>query len=109
LLVNQLLLELLFPDLLKLHLARHLPLDTHLLSLLALVARLLLVGVLSEEGLVLLLLALDSINCVFVLIQLLRGLLLRRICKLGQPDLSLGHVLGQDVVDVAVFRGIEIL
>ena len=93
-LVNKLLLELLLPDLLKLRLAGDLPIDTPLLSLLALVARLLLVGVLSEEGLVLFFLALDSINCIFVLIQLLRGLHVGRVCKLGQSYLSLGHVLG---------------
>ena len=76
LLVDQLLFELLLPDLLLFHLTGDLLLNSSLLGLSATIPRLLLVAILPEEGLVLLLLPRDTIDGLLILVLLLRLLLL---------------------------------
>lgn len=102
LLVDQLLFEFLLPDILLFHLTGDLLLDSSSLGFTAPRPRLLLMSVLSEQSLVLFLLPGDTFHCILILMLLLSLLLLGRIAKLGEADLSLGNVLGQDVVDVAI-------
>ena len=102
LLVDQLFLELLLPDLLLFHLSSDLLLNSSLLSLSAARPSLLLVRVLSEQRLILLFLPGDAVHCLLILMRLLGLLLLRRVSELGEADLGLGNVLRQDVVNVAV-------
>ena len=102
LLVDELDLELLLTDLLKLHLAGDLFLHALLLGFAAPIASLLLMRVLLEKGLVLLLLPLNAVHRLFVILVLLGRLLGGGICKLSKTYLCFRDVLGQDVVDVAV-------
>ena len=74
LLVDEILLELLLPDLLELHLALDLPLDSLLLSLFTLRSSLLLVIVSFQQCLIFLLLPINALNGLLVLSLLLRSL-----------------------------------
>ena len=71
LLVDELFLKLLFSNLLKLNLTGDLLFDFPLLSFFALVSCLLLMGVLPQKPLILLFLALDSLDRIFILVLLL--------------------------------------
>lgn len=74
LLIDQLLFELLLPDLLELHFALDLPLNALLLLFFAFVASLLLVGVSFQQCLILLFLPVDAVNGLTIL-SLLLGVL----------------------------------
>ena len=74
-LVDEVLFELLLPDLLQLHLSLDLPLNTLLFGFFAFCARLLLMVVSFQKRLIFLLLAIDAINGLLVLSLLLCVLL----------------------------------
>ena len=74
-LVDEVLFELLLPDLLQLHLSLDLPLNTLLFGFFAFCARLLLMVVGFQKRLIFLLLAIDAINGLLVLSLLLCVLL----------------------------------
>ena len=101
-LVNEILFELLLSDLLQFHLSLDLSFDALLFSFFAFIARLLLMVVSFKKRLIFLLLAVYTVDGLFVLSLLLCVLLSRRIREFGESNLCFGHVLSQDVVNVAV-------
>ena len=101
-LVDEVLFELLLPDLLQLHLSLDLPLNTLLFGFFAFCARLLFMVVGFQKRLIFLLLAIDTINGLLVLSLLLCVLLGRRIGQFCKAYLCFGHVLSQNVVNIAV-------
>ena len=79
LLVDQLLLELLFADILELHLPCYLLLNPPLLSLSALMPGFLLMRVLLKQGLILALLPTNPLHGLSIIVLLLRGALVGRV------------------------------
>lgn len=102
LLVDQFFIKLLLSNLFEFHLPRNLFLYASLLGLSPLVPRLLLMRILPEKCLVLPLLTSYALNSLLVVFLYLRRFLVGRVCQFGKSNLGFGHVLGQDVVDVAV-------
>lgn len=101
-LVNQILFEFLFSDLLEFHLAGDLSFNALALGFFALITSLLFVRVCFKQGLIFLLLSIYAINGFFILSLLLRALSGGGVGQLGQTYLRFSHVFRQDVVNVAV-------